>query len=74
VVSPSCSLAATQIWEHINFTGLHGWRGEGQQKTPSARWAKPKRKYLVPPEEGRTMESMVMVCSLTPDTYALLRS
>jgi hypothetical protein len=29
---------------------------------------------VVPPEEGKTMESIFTFCSLIPDTYALLLS
>jgi Tn3 transposase DDE domain len=55
-----------QIWEHINLTGIYDWRGEAQQKGIFRLcWAQPKRNYVAPPEEGRTMESMVLVCSLT---------
>jgi hypothetical protein len=39
------------------------------KKAPSARCAPPKRTYVVPPEQGETVKSMVMVCSLIPDTY-----
>ena len=63
-----------RIWEHINLTGIYAWRGEAQQEGPSARCAHPKRNYVVPPEEGGTMEPMITVCSLIPDTYALLLS
>jgi len=41
---------------------------------PSGRCAQPKRNYVVPPGEGKTMEPIFTFCSLIPDTYELLLS